>query len=63
MFCCKISFFKFNFWKLSFLGLLKHYKNWSFTDFCFVVEREEKAPKNDNWNFWIWFSDPKMAVS
>ena len=21
----------------------------------FVVEREEKGPKNDNWNFWIGF--------
>ena len=24
------------------------------TFLCFVVEREERTPKNDNWNFWIW---------
>ena len=53
-----------SFLKWSFLGLLKHYKNRGFSRFLcfFVVEREEKRQKNDNWNFWICFC-PKMAVS
>ena len=46
--------FKLIFWKFSFLGLLKHYKNRGFSKFgFFVVEREENRQKNDNWNLWI----------
>ena len=29
----------------------------------FLLLKEEKKGKNDNWNFWIWFFCPKMAVS
>ena len=59
-FCVKLVFGKF-----SFLGLIKHYKNRGFSRcLCFfVVGREKKAQKNDNWNFRIWFFGPKMAVS
>ena len=49
--CCKffLCFFLF--------CLLKHYKIGVSAIFCvFVVEREERSPKNDNWNFWICFS-------
>ena len=56
--------FKLFFWKFSFLGLLKHYKIGVSAIFgFFVVEREENRQKNDNWNLWIWFFGPKMAVS
>ena len=56
--------FKFKFWKFSFLGLLKHYKNRGFSNFCvFCCWKRRKRQKNDNWNFWIWFFGPKMAVS
>ena len=54
----KIGFFNFQcfklfFWKFSFLGLLKHYKNRGFSNFG-VVEREENRPKKcDNWNLGI----------
>ena len=56
--------FRFNFWKLSFLGLLKHYKNRGFSwCWCFTLLKETEGKKNDNWNFWILFFCPKMAVS
>ena len=49
------------------MGLLKHYKNWGFSQFCgFLLLKEKKKAnkKNDNWNFWFWvFVGPKMAVS
>ena len=48
--------FKFKFWKFSFFGLQKHYKNRGFSNFlCFVLLKEKKTGKNDNWNLWIWF--------
>ena len=54
----KIGFFKFLcfkliFGKLSFLGLLKHYKNRGFQQnfVFFAFEKRKKArKKNDNWN-------------
>ena len=59
--CVLSSFFE----NYLFLGLLKHYKNRGFSNFlCFLLLKEkEKARKNDNWNLWIWFLCPKMAVS
>ena len=59
----KFLCFKFNFWKVSFLCLLKHYKIEVSNIFVFVVARDEKKQtNNDIWNFWICFF-PKMAVS
>ena len=44
-----------NFENSPFLGLLKHYKKgFQLMLVFFVVQREEKGKKNDNWNFWIW---------
>ena len=43
--------------KLSFLGLLKHYKNRCFSKFVsfFLLLKEKKTgKKDDNWNFRIW---------
>ena len=60
----QILCFKFIFWKFSFLGLLKYYKNRGFSRFlCFCYWKIRKRQKNDNWNFWIRVSFPKMAVS
>ena len=49
--------FNFFFWKFSFLGLLKHYKNRGFSNFgVFWLLKEKKiGKKNDNWNLWILF--------
>ena len=56
----KIVFFNFQcfklfFWKFSFFGLLKHYKNRGFSNFWgFLLLKEKKTgKKNDNWNLWI----------
>ena len=56
----KIGFFnflcsKFKFSNYLVLGLLKHYKNWGFRYFMFLLLKEKKIGKNDNWNFWICF--------
>ena len=42
-----------NFENSLFLGLLKHYKNRGFSNFCVLccLKRRKQAKKNDNWNF------------
>ena len=47
--------FKFSFGKISFLGLLKHYKIGVSANSCiFLAERAKYRQKNsDNWNFWF----------
>ena len=61
----KFLCFKFIFWKFSFLGLLKHYKNKGFSRIlCFLSLKEKKKPEKmiigiSGFGFFC----PKMAVS
>ena len=47
----------FNSWKISFSGLLKHYKSRGFIFFflCFCCSKRREGQKKDNWNFWFCF--------